>query len=131
MEREPDTTADLNENLIRAALLYLDMGFRPIPLPPGSTGAGMRLTWKPYQARPPTEEEIGEWFFEGFPNVAFVTGDGLVVVDVDSANQQYLDEIIERIGDTPMKCRTPSGGMHLYFGMRKGVRYGNAVKAND
>jgi Bifunctional DNA primase/polymerase, N-terminal len=35
-----------------------------------------------------------------------------------------------RAGETPMRCPTPSGGMHLYYAMRSGIRYGNAVRIN-
>ena len=30
-----------------------------------------------------------------------------------------------------MRCQTPSGGMHLYYAMRHGVHYGNAVRIKD
>src|SRR5207244_4453186 len=46
--------------------------------------------------------------------------------DVDDPG--LLEVVIEHCGDTPMRCQTPSGGMHLYYAMRRGVHYGNAVR---
>jgi len=126
MEHSPE----INERMTDAALEYLRLGYRPIPLPPGSKGKGMRLKWKMYQSRPPSAEEIRHWFSQGEPNVAFVTGDGLVVVDCDSP--EMVKRVIEHCGDTPMRCATPTPGhQHLYFRMRGGVHYGNAVKIKD
>jgi hypothetical protein len=121
-----ETSPDINEHMLRAALEYLRLGYRPIPLPPGSKGKGMRFKWKPYQGRSPTEEEILEWFAAGEPNVALVTGNGTVVVDVDDPG--LVDEVLAHCGDTPQRCQTPSCGVHLWYGMRKGIHYGNAVK---
>ena len=59
-------------------------------------------------------------------HLVLVTGNGLVVVDVD--DPALLGDVIAHCGDTPQKSRTPSGGFHLWYGMRKGVRYGGAVK---
>ena len=75
MERLPDNTDRLAENMIQAALHYLEMGFRPIPLPPLSKGKGMRFKWKRFQSEVPTEGEIRSWFGAGDrPNIALVTG---------------------------------------------------------
>ena len=56
-----------------------------------------------------------------------MTGNGIVVVDIDDPD--LLETVIEHCGDTPMRCRTPNG-MHLYYAMRPGVQYGNAVRIN-
>ena len=113
--------------LTDAALNYLKMGFRPIRLREGSKAA--EIFWKEYQSRPPGEEEVRRMFASGSPNIGLVTGNGLVVVDVD--DPALLEAVIEHVGSTPMMCRTPSGGTHLYFRMRGGVHYGNAVRIND
>ena len=116
----------LGENMTDAALRYLKLGYRPIPVHPGQKSAAVK--WKRFQTEVPSEEEIWHWFHEGDCNIALVTGNGLVVVDVDAADQGLLEEIVEHVGDTPMRTRTPSGGTHLYYRMRAGVHYGNAVK---
>ncbi len=117
----------LNENMITAAREYLKFGFWAIPLVSRSKKAAIK--WKPYQARPPTEEELVGWFSGGEPNVALVTGNGVVVVDVDDPS--LLDQVLDRCGETPMRSQTPSHGLHLYYRMRGGVHYGNAVKIKD
>jgi len=53
----------------------------------------MTFKWKRLQQETPTEAEIQSWFGSGSPNIALVTGNGLVVVDVDVADQDFLQEI--------------------------------------
>ncbi len=108
------------------ALTYRDRELRPIRLREGTKAA--ELKWKEYQSRPPTEDEVRAMFASGKPNIGLVTGSGLVVVDVD--DPALLEDVIAHVGRTPMMCRTPSGGTHLYYRMRGGVHYGNAVKIN-
>src|SRR5207247_1279733 len=72
------------------------------------------------------EEKVRSWFSTGEPNIALLTGNGVVVVDVDDPT--LTDAVIEHCGPTPMKCQTPGGGLHLYYAMRPGVHYGNAVR---
>ena len=47
----------------------------------------------------------------------------LTVVDIDSPDETVLRRAIDAFGDTPLKARTPSGGLHLYF------RYGGEKRA--
>lgn len=130
MEQQPDTIEPertMSENMLVAALKYLDLGFKPLPLPPGSKGKGMTFKWKRLQQETPTEAEIQSWFGLGSPNIALVTGSGLVVVDVDDPT--LLDEVLDRCGQTPMRCATPTPGhTHLYYRMRAGVHYGGHVR---
>jgi hypothetical protein len=115
-----------NAFMIEKALRYLKLGYRPIPIVARSKGAAIK--WKAWQAASPTERDIAQWFSAGTRDVALVTGNGVVVVDVDDAD--LVDTVIAQCGSTPMRCRTPSGGMHLYYAMRSGVHYGNAVEIN-
>ncbi len=121
---EPE--ASLKATMIHAVLEYLKLGYRPLPIVSGTKRAAVK--WRPYQARPPTEQEVAGWFSAAERDVALMTGNGVVVVDVDDPG--LLGIVTARCGDTPMRCRTPSGGMHLYYAMRRGVRYGNAVRIN-
>src|ERR1019366_2455378 len=105
----------VNDMMIDAALGYLNMGYRPIPLIRGTKRS--RVKWAVYRARPPTEKEIRSWFGSGPRNIALVTGNNVVVVDVDDPAMANM--VIERCGYTPMRCRTP-GGMHLYYAMPDG-----------
>ncbi len=124
--------ANSNENLdrttpmIETARRYLALGYRPIPIVAGQKRAVIK--WKAWQRKSPTERDITKWFSAGERDIALVTGNGLVVVDVDDPD--LLDVVIARCGDTPMRCQTPSGGLHLYYAMSPRVHYGNAVRIN-
>jgi Bifunctional DNA primase/polymerase, N-terminal len=118
---------DINDYFVEAALQYLSLGYRPIALVRGEKSAAVR--WKKFQADLPIAAEVIGMFSEGTPNIALVTGNGVVVVDVD--DPLLLDEVIEKCGDTPMRTQTPRGGLHLWFRMRNGVHYGNAVRVKN
>jgi hypothetical protein len=118
--------SELNVDSIDMAFRYLSLGFRPIPIVAGTKCAAIK--WKHWQTASPGEQELTDWFSVGERDIALVTGNGVVVVDVDDPS--LLELVIARCGDTPMRCRTPSGGMHLYYAMRSGIRYGNAVRIN-
>src|ERR1022692_88008 len=105
----------VNDMMVDVAIGYLRMGYRPIPLITGTKRSLVK--WAPYRARPPTENEIRSWFGSGSRNIALITGNGFVVVDVD--DQAMVGTVIERCGDTPMRCRTPNG-MHMYYSMPEG-----------
>lgn len=67
--------------------------------------------------------------------VGVVTGDGLVVIDLDvkggadgPANwEKHLGDLGIDLPDTPVKVQTRSGGMHLYYAVPPGQDYGNSV----
>ena len=67
-----------------AAYEYLDRGFSVIPI--GRDKKPLLDSWKPYQKRHATPEEVAQWF-QKWPNanIGIVTGEisGLVVVDAD------------------------------------------------
>jgi hypothetical protein len=99
-----------------AALGMRRRGLFPIPLG-GEDGkrpliAGFTKTRKPSVA---TIEKL----IDRFPRAAvgIVTGavSGLVVIDIDSDDPAVWAMVIEIFGDTPLKIRTPSGGLHLYY----------------
>lgn len=110
--------------MVKTAMQYLKNGFRPIPIVAGTKRAA--IPWKKWQTVAPTEAEIGRWFSIGDADIGLITGNGVVVVDVDDI--EMLNAVLKHCGDTPMRCRTPNGGMHLYYAMRRGIHYGNAVR---
>jgi hypothetical protein len=117
-----DGERGMNDMMIDAALGYLRMGYRPIPLISGTKRSAVK--WAVYRARPPTEPEIRSWFGRGRRDVALVAGNGVVVVDVDDPTME--DAVLKNCGFTPMRCRTPRG-LHLYYsiphgGLSTGVR---------
>ena len=97
-----------SEDFIKYALLYLKLGFSPIP-----TGKNKipTIKWEEFQQRKATAEEIHEWANK-FPdsNIGIVTGaiSGIVVIDVEAG------------GDTKnlpptVVSKTGGGGYHFYY----------------
>ena len=104
------------------ALSYVQRGWSVIPV--GGDKRPRIRSWKPYQERLPTEEEVREWYTH-WPDagVAIVTGrvSRLVVLDVDPRNggieslKQLEDEGMLMLLASIASVRTQSGGMHYYF----------------
>ena len=103
----------MQPTIYETALRYLELGYSPIPIVAGQKRAAIK--WKQWQDIRPGRREIDKWFSVAEANVGLVTGNGVVVVDIDDPD--LLEIVIERCGATPMRCRTPSGGMHLYYAM--------------
>lgn len=116
------------------ALRYLQDGLRPIPLcwpgpdgrcacgrghPPDDVGKAPLVNWKEYQTRPPAEEDVRGWWTR-WPraNIGLVTGNGLLVVDVD--DPQEAQEAFAELPPT-LTART-ARGLHLYFRYPPGLR---------
>src|SRR2546426_795362 len=97
-------SSEFNDNLVTAAKAYLKMGYTPIVLKPRSKAPSVK--WGPFQAKPPPERLLKEWFGKSkeCPNIGLLTGNGAVVVDVD--DRALVDAVITHAGDTPMRCRS-------------------------
>jgi len=90
-------------------------------------------SWKEFQEKKPTEEELHKWFDDGNKNVAIVCGKisgGLVVVDFDDSS--VLDFLIEggisKFSEKTIVVKT-SKGYHVYFrvpeNLLKNLRFDN------
>jgi putative DNA primase/helicase len=116
-----NTTLDLARN-------YLAKGFSIIPLKPKSKKPAIE-SWKEFQGRRPTEEEIRQWFDNRSKNnIGIVTGriSGIAVIDFDSpAAIQFAKD--QAFPPTPT-ART-GNGFHGYFQYREGTR--NFQKRDD
>src|SRR5438093_7115345 len=93
------------------ALHYLALGYSVIPV--GQDKKPLLRSWKEFQARRATTEEVEHWFNDLNPKgVAIVTGtiSSLVVLDVEAAAD---------ISDLPLPptvtAKTGGGGWHFYF----------------
>ena len=89
---------------------------RPIAgTPKGQVGDGKvpAISWKEFQQRRATEDEIRRWFAHE-QNIAIITGaiSGVVVVDVDSSEAHAW--IIKRLPRTPWQVKT-ARGYHLFY----------------
>ena len=117
----------MTQEILNAALEYLDEGFSVIPILPETKRPAIR--WKEYQTRLPTPEEVTEWF-STWPeaNIAIVTGElsGVCIVDCD--NDEALNSAIACGMRSPISVSTKRG-CHLWFahpkdGTRRGPRAG-------
>jgi hypothetical protein len=105
---------------LQAARKYVSHGMSVIPvLPHGKKPA---IPWKEYQQRPPTDEELVQWFGNGAKNnIGIVTGSisGLAVVDLDS-EQAFAFAKGKNLSHTPT-VKT-GRGHHVYCKSKEGVR---------
>jgi KaiC/GvpD/RAD55 family RecA-like ATPase len=111
--------------LLRQAQEYVARGWSVIPIQYKSKIPAI-ASWKDYQTRLPTDEELRGWFSSGDHNIAVVTGSvsGLVVLDFDGPegfNTLRSLKIRGAISSATGK------GAHLFF-KHPGVHVGNAVK---
>lgn len=106
--------------LARVAAEYLALGWSLIPL----FGKLPALpSWKEYQRRLPSSEEVAVWFSEGGrppSGLGVVTGrlSKLVVVDCDSeADAAFWSKTFP---SSPLVALTGGGGVHFYYAMPAG-----------
>lgn len=97
-----------NEKMVEIALSYLFRGWSVIAVGPTKIPLS---SWKEYQTRKPTVEEIVGWW-EKWPDaqIGIVTGSvsNLTVIDVES------DGDLDLIKDETYRVRTGGGGIHIY-----------------
>jgi len=109
--------------ILDSALKYISKGLSVIPIS-GEVGKKNPLipTWKNYQKRLPTEEEVTSWFRQ-WPDakLAIICGEvsgGVSVLDIDARNdagKALLTKLTADVENLPtMAVKTPGGGLHLY-----------------
>jgi len=105
---------------LEAARKYLSHGMSVIPVQP--RGKKPAISWKEYQQRLPTDEELVRWFGNGAKNnIGIVTGSvsGLTVVDLDS-EQAFAFAKEKKLAPGPT-VKT-GRGFHVYCKAKDGVR---------
>lgn len=106
----------MNKPILDAALIYLSMGFAPIPVKPDKKGSYIK--WQDYQDKFPTETEVKTWFSQ-WDNamIGIITGklSKLYVVDCDS--QEAYETVSNLIPDSALTpvAMSPRGGYHIWF----------------
>ncbi len=112
----------MTNNALEAAIKYLSLGWRCIPINPEDKSALVK--WK--TGTKGTVDQLKEWWTQ-WPNamVAVLTGpaSGLLVVDVDTVEGGHQDGMATlralqaQYGplNGTLEARTPSGGIHLYY----------------
>jgi len=91
---------------------YFDRGWSVLPL------CGKRpavASWREYQTRRASLDELRTWFSRDNANVGVVTGamSGLVVVDCDTPDDARFWQ--KRFPQTPLAVATGRGGSHYYY----------------
>lgn len=111
--------------ILKNALHYLSLGWSVIPV---RNKEPLILSWKGYQQKQATREEIQKWWIK-WPNanIAVVTGavSGVVVIDVDDAAGEHA--IKSYIKESTLTATTRRGGKHYYF-KHPGTEVPNAVR---
>lgn len=104
-------------NLLQQALRYRQLGWSIIPIERKSKLPALK-SWKEYQERLPTNQEIQNWFYNLTPlNLAIVTGriSKLVVIDVDTLSIPLGLTNLNLI--SPISVKTGKG-KHFYFRLK-------------
>ena len=104
------------QTIFEAGMKYLEQGYSIIPV--GKDKRPLLKSWKEFQSRVPTEDELLQWLKE-FPeaNIAIVSGrvSNVTLVDIDTkGGQAQADEILKKFPVT-FTVQTPSLGYHLYY----------------
>ena len=118
-----ETNKSLSNELLEAALKYLSLGFSVIPVGENKIPA---ITWKEFQTRKATEQEVRSWFSNpGVVGVGIVTGkiSGLAVLDMEAG----ADFTGLKIPTTPTS-KTGGGGAHYYFKYPSQGKFQNSVR---
>lgn len=108
-------------NTLDAAKSYVARGISILPLKEKSKIPAIP-SWKEYQTRKPTEDELVKWFGNGSRhNIGIVTGgiSGLAVVDLDSPEAV---EFVKAKGGLITPTVKTGKGFHLYCLYQDGIR---------
>lgn len=120
----------INCNELRdSALNYAKAGFKVFPLKSGTKDGFVTSSWK--ESATNDLDTITKWWSVPF-NIGLVTGNGLLVIDVDCKNGHDGYGSLKKYGNnlpTTMKVETPSGGIHLYYYVNREIR--NATDLYD
>jgi replicative DNA helicase len=112
--------------ILERARDYVRRGFSVLPLE--LRGKRPLVTWKEFQSRRPTDEELVSWFTSDASNLGIVTGaiSGITVIDCDSGEATRL---ASKMG-LPVSPQVKTGkGWHFYYAYEPGV--GNFQKRDD
>jgi hypothetical protein len=111
------STLPQNKNVYQFALKYLESGLSVIPLQYGKKIPAID-SWKSYQERQPTKEEVGKWFDKDkLLNVAIICGrvsGNLKVYDFDDMKTLPFVFDLEKLRKETRVVRTTKG-YHIYF----------------
>jgi len=127
IDPDPPTSEDrnnINQSNLNVSVTYEDVkrlvnqGFSVIPIKPRDKVPAIP-SWKEFQQRMPTDQELHEWFDPGDKNIAIVCGrisGGLVVVDFDDPSVLVflVNGGIETLAEKTTVVRTGRGYQAYY-----------------
>ena len=119
---EDITTVNKGDNTVLAAAKeYIARGWSVIPIVPGGKTPAVP-SWKPYQERLATPEELETWFADGTANIGIVTGQlsGLAVLDFDT--EEAWNETFRLGVPSESPLVETSKGFHLYCQHHEAVK---------
>lgn len=121
--------------MLNKGLEYLNRGWSVIPIKNGSK-LPLINSWKEYQERLPTEQEVRKWWEENpTANIALICGkiSGVIVVDIDPKSGGTTEGLELPI---TLSARTGGGGQHLFYkwnkslvGAKVGIRAGIDIRS--
>ena len=111
---EPKIPQPKGISMLGAALLYLHRGWNVIPIKRDKLP--YLTTWKEYQQRMATEDEVKEWWGR-WPSagIAVLTGALSGIVVVDAENAEGLESVKPYLEAGTLTATTGGGGKHYYF----------------
>ncbi len=119
---------------LQAALDLAARGFRVFPLKPDAKAPRGDMTAWPDKATGDAQRVRDLWQPEPHSNVGILTGDGLVVVDLDRKHGvdgvAAFKALAARHGAKPtatLNALTPTGGRHLFYAIPAGVTIANST----
>lgn len=105
------------------ALNYVKKGFKVFPLKPNTKGEQVLESWK-YESTTNLNQIDYWWNKNPNYNIGLVTGNGLLVIDIDVKNGKDGLQSIKKHGKglpATAIIKTPSGGYHLYYHVNKTI----------
>lgn len=115
-------TEKYQKSLSTIAQLYAGLGYSVIPIYGDTHPQKAKiatLSWKPYQRRHASDEQISQWFEQdNYGGVAIVTGriSNLIVLDFDSSQVQYeFEKRFPDLLDTRIVTSANRGLSHYYY----------------
>jgi putative DNA primase/helicase len=126
---------DRGETVLQAAHRYTRAGLSVIPIRGDGSKAPALPSWRPYQERVATDDELQDWFGrDGDRGLAILGRNGVEILDFDRPGlfDQFHEVVEERqpgLVDRLPRVATPSGGVHLFT--RSELREGNQKLARD
>ena len=116
----------MSDDVLNAALGYLDLGFSVVPVKRADKTPYIK--WTEFQTRQPTPEEVERWW-SIWPdaNVAIITGSVSGIYCVDADGRTGIGWINEHLPKTSVYNLTAKG-VHAIFRIPDGVTIRNAVR---